>query len=96
MTITFLVKEYLLNNFDSPILVRVDDTFTFYRNPIDALTQIVKLFNEWADENEDEYCKDPVNLFNYCLAEHDFGAIMELYYQDVEWNFIHEAPDWFY
>ena len=95
MTITFLVKEYLLDNFDSPILVRVDDKFTFYRNSIDALPQIVELFNIWADANEDEYCQDPVYLFDYCLTKHDFGAIMEIYYQE-DGDFIREVPGWFY
>jgi hypothetical protein len=95
MTITFLVQEYLLNNFNSSILVRVDNNFTFYRDPMDALSQIVELFNEWSDANEDEYCRDPINLFNYCLAEHNFGAIMDLYYEDANGDFIHEEPDWF-
>lgn len=96
MTITFLVQEYLLNNFlDGSILVRVDDKFTFYRDSLDALPQIVELFNTWADTNEDEYCRDPINLFNYCLDTHSFGAIMDIYYQEDD-DFIREVPDWFY
>jgi hypothetical protein len=95
MTITFLVQEYLLNNFDSSILVRIEDNFTFYRYPMDALSKIVELFNEWADNNTDEYCQDPVNLFYYCLDKHSFGAIMDIYYQEDE-DFIREIPNWFY
>ena len=95
MTIASLVEKYLQDNFDSFILVRVDDNFTFYYEPMDALPQIVELFNRWADANEDEYCRDPINLFNYCLAEHSFGAIMDVYYKDANGDFIHEEPDWF-
>lgn len=93
MTINEVIKSYLDNNFDSRLMLDINNNFTIYKNNNEILPVLVDQFILWAAENEDEHCRDnPVYLFNYCCEHHDFGAICTLYYEDVDGNFIKEMP----
>jgi hypothetical protein len=80
MTIKERIFKYLEENFDGKMLLIVDNKPFLYSNNHDLCDKMVELFEWWAKDNEDENYQDPVKLFDYCLKEHNFGDICELYY----------------
>lgn len=93
MTITNVLEKFLEDNFQNPILVVTGDyNVCIHENPCDAIDQLKIAFIIWARENEDEECQDPIFLFNYCMENHDFGAICTIYEEDYNGDFIKYIP----
>ena len=88
MTITEKIREYLELNFDGRLMLEVDKHFYHYDNNEEILPKLVELFEKWARENEDEKCKDPVYLFDYCIEQGSYGDICSLYYENSFDDFI--------
>ena len=93
MTLTEVIRQYLDDNFGGRLMLDVDGKFTVYNDNEEILPVLTRLFEEWAIDNEDEFCRDnPINLFAYCRATHSFGGICTLYYEDCSGDFCLEKP----
>ena len=92
MAIKEKIMDYLEQNFDGRTLLIVNGKPYLYYDNSTLCCKMVELFELWAAENEVIEYRDPVKLFDYCLETHDFGAICDLFYEDINGDFCFERP----
>ena len=92
MTIKEKIMDYLEKNFDERVLLIVDGEPHLYYDNSTLCYKMTELFELWARENEVVEYQDPIKLFDYCLENHSFGAICDLYYEDSSGDFCLESP----